>query len=38
MTITEQIHQAVLKVPARAWTAAIEPGGEIPRRWLRRRR
>jgi len=29
MTITEQIHQAVLKVPATAWTAAIEPGGEI---------
>ncbi|MFC8278435.1 IS1380 family transposase [Streptomyces sp. NPDC057271] len=29
MTITEQIHQAVLTVPAPAWTAAIEPGGEI---------
>ncbi|MGW6396553.1 IS1380 family transposase [Streptomyces sp. NPDC055103] len=29
MTITEQIHQAVLKVPVPAWTAAIEPGGEI---------
>lgn len=29
MTITEQIHQAVLKVPASAWTPAIEPGGEI---------
>ncbi|MBB1247145.1 IS1380 family transposase, partial [Streptomyces durbertensis] len=29
MTITEQIHQAVLKVPATAWTAAVEPGGEI---------
>ncbi|MFG2897629.1 IS1380 family transposase [Streptomyces zaomyceticus] len=29
MTITEQIHQAVLKVPAPAWTAAIEPDGEI---------
>lgn len=29
MTITEQIHQAVLKVPATAWTAAIEPSGEI---------
>ena len=29
MTITEQIHQAVLKVLATAWTAAIEPGGEI---------
>ncbi|MBT2441819.1 IS1380 family transposase [Streptomyces sp. ISL-36] len=29
MTITEQIHQAVLKVPAPAWTPAVEPGGEI---------
>ncbi|MBM9623796.1 IS1380 family transposase [Streptomyces zhihengii] len=29
MTITEQIHQAVLKAPASAWTAATEPGGEI---------
>ena len=29
MTVTEQIHQAVLKVPATAWTAATEPGGEI---------
>lgn len=29
MTITEQIHQAVLKVPAPAWAAAIESGGEI---------
>ncbi len=29
MTITEQIHQAVLKAPATAWTAAIEPSGEI---------
>ncbi|WP_331732232.1 IS1380 family transposase (plasmid) [Streptomyces avidinii] len=29
MTITDQIHQAVLKVPAPAWTAAVEPGGEI---------
>lgn len=29
MTITEQTHQAVLKVPAPARTAAIEPGGEI---------
>lgn len=28
--ITEQIHQAVLKVPATALTAAVEPGGEIP--------
>lgn len=29
MTITEQIHQAVLQVPAAAWTSAVEPGGEI---------
>lgn len=29
MTITEQIHQAVLQVPASAWTPAVEPGGEI---------
>jgi hypothetical protein len=29
MTITEQIHQAVLKVPASAWTPAVEPGGAI---------
>ncbi|WP_329202778.1 MULTISPECIES: IS1380 family transposase [unclassified Streptomyces] len=29
MTITEQIHQAVLKVPPAAWTAAVEPEGEI---------
>jgi hypothetical protein len=29
MTITDTIHQAVLKVPPAAWTAAIEPGGEI---------
>ncbi|MDI3390794.1 IS1380 family transposase [Streptomyces sp. B-S-A8] len=29
MTITEAIHQAVLKVPPAAWTAAVEPGGEI---------
>ncbi|MFJ3692127.1 IS1380 family transposase [[Kitasatospora] papulosa] len=29
MTITEQIHQAALKVPASAWTPAVEPGGEI---------
>jgi len=29
MTITDAIHQAVLKVPASAWTPAIEPGGEI---------
>lgn len=29
MTITEQIHQAVLRVPASAWTPAFEPSGEI---------
>jgi len=29
MTITEQIHHAVLKVPGSAWTAATEPDGEI---------
>nr|WP_308407086.1 IS1380 family transposase [Streptomyces sp. APSN-46.1] len=27
MTITDATHQAVLKVPATAWTAAVEPGG-----------
>jgi hypothetical protein len=29
MTITEAIHQAVLKVPASAWTPAVEPDGQI---------
>ncbi|MFJ5035044.1 IS1380 family transposase [Streptomyces sp. NPDC088560] len=29
MTITDAIHQAVLKVPASAWTVAVEPGGHI---------
>jgi Transposase DDE domain group 1 len=29
MTITDAIHQAVLQVPATAWTPAVEPGGEI---------
>lgn len=29
MTITELIHQAVLKIPASAWTPAVEPGGHI---------
>ncbi|PSK54232.1 hypothetical protein B0E38_03800 [Streptomyces sp. 111WW2] len=29
MTITEQVHQAALKIPPAAWAAAIEPGGEI---------
>lgn len=29
MTITDAIHQAVLKIPATAWTVAVEPGGGI---------
>lgn len=29
MTITDAIHQAVLKVSASAWTPAVEPDGEI---------
>ncbi|MFR0357408.1 IS1380 family transposase [Streptomyces sediminimaris] len=29
MTITDAIHHAVLKVPASAWTPAVEPDGEI---------
>ncbi|MFE4050132.1 IS1380 family transposase [Streptomyces sp. YIM B13518] len=29
MTITDAIHQAVLKVPASAWTPAVEPDGGI---------
>jgi Transposase DDE domain group 1 len=29
MVVTDVIHQAVLKVPATAWTPAVEPGGEI---------
>jgi Transposase DDE domain group 1 len=29
MTITDAVHQAVLKVPASAWTPAVEPGGEV---------
>ncbi len=29
MTITDAIHQAVLKVPTSAWKVAVEPGGEI---------
>ncbi|MYV49679.1 IS1380 family transposase, partial [Streptomyces sp. SID2888] len=29
MTITDAVHQAVLKVPASAWTPAVEPDGEI---------
>ncbi|MFG2570922.1 transposase [Streptomyces sp. NPDC048567] len=29
MVITEQVHQHVLKVPASAWTAAVEEDGAI---------
>jgi hypothetical protein len=29
MTITDAIHQAVLKIPASAWTPAVEPDGDI---------
>ncbi|MFD9545708.1 IS1380 family transposase [Streptomyces sp. NPDC060022] len=29
MTVTEQVHQHVLKVPASAWTPAVETGGEV---------
>jgi hypothetical protein len=29
MTNTDAIHQAVLKVPASAWTPAVEPDGEV---------
>jgi hypothetical protein len=29
MTITDAVHAAVLKVPASAWTPAVEPDGEI---------
>ncbi|CAG6391172.1 IS1380 family transposase [Streptomyces cocklensis] len=29
MTITDAVHHAVLQVPPSAWTAAVEPGGEI---------
>ncbi|KQV20619.1 transposase [Kitasatospora sp. Root187] len=29
MTITEAVHQTVLKIPAPAWTPAVEPGGEV---------
>ncbi|MGW7244026.1 IS1380 family transposase [Streptomyces sp. NPDC054804] len=29
MTITDTVHQTVLKVPASAWTPAVEPGGEV---------
>jgi hypothetical protein len=29
MTITEQIHHAVLQIPASAWTPAVEPDGRV---------
>ncbi|WP_406242808.1 IS1380 family transposase [Streptomyces anulatus] len=29
MTVTEQIHSHVLKVPASAWTPAVETGGQV---------
>ncbi|AEY85337.1 putative transposase [Streptomyces hygroscopicus subsp. jinggangensis 5008] len=29
MTVTEAIHEHVLKVPASAWTAAVETNGEV---------
>ncbi|MFD7921582.1 IS1380 family transposase [Streptomyces sp. NPDC059740] len=29
MTITDQVHQAVLLVPASAWTPAVEPDGRV---------
>lgn len=29
MVITEAIHQHVLKIPASAWTSAVETGGEV---------
>ncbi|MEU3073438.1 IS1380 family transposase [Streptomyces laurentii] len=29
MTITDTIHQAVLKIPPATWTVAVEPDGEI---------
>lgn len=29
MTITYAIHTAVLRLPATAWTATVEPGDEI---------
>ena len=29
MTITDTVHQAVLKIPTSAWTPAVEPGGDI---------
>lgn len=29
MTTTDAVHQAVLRVPARAWTPAVEPDGDV---------
>lgn len=29
MVITEQVHQHVLKIPASAWTPAVEADGEV---------
>ncbi|GAA0691336.1 hypothetical protein GCM10009548_74000 [Streptomyces malaysiensis subsp. malaysiensis] len=29
MTITNGIHQAVLKVPASVWTPTVEPDGDV---------
>ena len=29
MTITDAVHHAVLQVPASAWTAAVEPDGQV---------
>jgi hypothetical protein len=29
MTITDAVHHAVLRVPASAWTAAVEPDGQV---------
>ena len=35
MTITDAIHQAVLKIPKKAWTPAYDPGGtERPGAWV----
>lgn len=30
MTTTGAVHVAVLRIPATAWTVAVEPGGGIP--------
>jgi hypothetical protein len=29
VTITDAVHDAVLQVPASAWTPSVEPGGEV---------